>query len=196
MTPALSKAPGSSAASSRESGFTLFEIIITVLLIGILLAGGAISLQGAIPKYRLRSAARGLATTIEHTRLTSVTRGAWMGIRYVLTPGSRDGTSLPYYQVIPPPPEDNPDQPPEDREGLSKHELPLGVRIAQVILGGNQRVDRGSVNVLFSPMGNSGSHIVVLQGEGDRVLSVKLNAITGLMDFVEGPPIEFARQVE
>ena len=153
-------------------------------------------MQGAIPKYRLRSAARGVATTIEHTRLMSVTRGAWLGIRYVLTPGSRDSSSLPYYQVIPPPPEDNPDLPPEEREGLSKQELPHGVHIAQVILGGNQRVDRGTVNVLFSPMGNSGSHIVVLQGEGDRVLSVKLNAITGLMDFVEGPPIEFARQIE
>jgi len=184
------------AAPCRGAGFTLFEIIIVVLLIGILLAGGAVSMQGAIPKYRLRSAARGVATTIEHTRLMSVTRGAWLGIRYVLTPGSRDSSSLPYYQVIPPPPDDNPDLPPEDREGLSKQELPHGVRIAQVILGGNQRVDRGSVNVLFSPMGNSGSHIVVLQGEGDRVLSVKLNAITGLMDFVEGPPIEFARQVD
>ena len=183
-------------ARRRRGGFTLFEIIITVLLIGILLAGGAISMQGAIPKYRLRSAARGVATTIEHTRLMSVTRGAWLGIRYVLTPGSRDSSSLPYYQVIPPPPEDNPDLPPEEREGLSKQELPHGVHIAQVILGGNQRVDRGTVNVLFSPMGNSGSHIVVLQGEGDRVLSVKLNAITGLMDFVEGPPIEFARQIE
>ena len=192
----VSRASGARAAARRRAGFTLFETIITVLLIGILLAGGAISLQGAIPKYKLRSAARGVATTIEHTRLTSVTRGAWMGIRYVLTPGTRDKSSLPYYQVIPPPPEDNPDQPPEDREGLSKHELPQGVRIAQVILGGNQRIDRGMVNVLFSPMGNSGSHIVVLQGEGDRILSVKLNSITGLMDFVEGPPIEFARQVE
>jgi len=191
-----SRAIGPLAAVRRRSGFTLFEMIITILLIGILLAGGAISLQGAIPKYRLRSAARGVATTIEHTRLTSVTRGAWMGIRYVLSPGSRDNSSLPYYQVIPPPPEDNPDQPPEDREGLTKQELPQGVRIAQIILGGNQRVDRGAVNVLFSPMGNSGSHIVVLQGEGDRILSVKLNAITGLMDFVEGPPIEFARQIE
>jgi prepilin-type N-terminal cleavage/methylation domain-containing protein len=195
MTNVSSPRP-SGASRDRRAGFTLFETIITLLLIGILLAGGAISLQGAIPKYRLRSAARGLATTIEHTRLAAVSRGAWMGIHYVITPGTRDASTVPYYQVIPPPPEDNPYQAPEDRELLSKQEIPQGVRIGRVILGGNQSVDRGTLNILFSPMGNSGSHIVVLEDDGGRILSVKLNAITGLIDFVEGPPVEFARLQE
>jgi hypothetical protein len=46
------------------------------------------------------------------------------------------------------------------------------------------------VNVLFSPMGNTGSHVLTLEGkkkDGSPILvSVKFNAITGAIDFVQG----------
>ena len=40
-------------------------------------------------------------------------------------------------------------------------------------------------------MGNAGSHIVVLEGEDDRVMSIKMNCITGLIDFIETGNAEF-----
>ena len=52
-------------------------------------------------------------------------------------------------------------------------------------------VDDGSIDILFSPMGNSGSHIVVLQGSDDRFLSLKMNCITGAIDFIEDGDVMF-----
>ena len=173
-----------------RNGFTFFEIMLVVVILGILFSIGAISLTPLVPKYRLRTAARELGSTIEFVRLTAVSRGLWMGVHYVPTPGPGE-KDRPYYQIIPPPPDDFPEQPIEDRELLTKQYLPEGVQIAKVILAGNQIVDRGSINVLFSPMGNAGSHIVVLEGQNDRFVSLKLNSITGSIDFIEGSNVTF-----
>jgi prepilin-type N-terminal cleavage/methylation domain-containing protein len=175
----------------RASGFTFLELIMAIAILGLLIAGGAVSMRGMIPKYRLRTGIRTLGSTLEQTRLTAISRGAWMGVRYVITPGSRDGTDRSYWQVIPPAPEDDPYQPPEDRQLLSRQYFPPQVRISRVLLSTNQSIDRGSVNVLFSPMGNAGSHIVVLEGERGRFLSLKMNCITGAIDFIEGQDAAF-----
>ena len=63
--------------------------------------------------------------------------------------------------------------------------------MARVLLAGNQVIDRGTINVLFSPMGTSGSHIVVFENDSGRALSMKLNSITGGIDFLEGPDVTF-----
>jgi prepilin-type N-terminal cleavage/methylation domain-containing protein len=189
MTRSFRPAPGWRRA--RASGFTFLELIIVIALMGLLMAGGAVSLRGTIPKYRLRTGIRALGSTLEQTRLTAISRGAWMGIHYVITPGSRDVSDESYWQVIPPAPEDNPFQPAEERQLLSKQHFPPQVRIDRVILANNQAIDSGSVNVLFSPMGNSGSHIVVLAGEGGRFHALKMNCITGVIDFIESRDVAF-----
>jgi prepilin-type N-terminal cleavage/methylation domain-containing protein len=171
-------------------GFTFFEVMVVIVILGLLFSIGAVSLTPLVPKYRLRSSLRELGSTLEHVRLMAISRGLWMGVHYVLTPGPTE-KSTSYYQIIPPAPDDDPDQPVENREYLSKQYLPTGVHIARVLLAGNQVVDRGAINVLFSPMGNSGSHIVVLEDDANRGLSLKLNAITGGIDFIEGAGATF-----
>jgi prepilin-type N-terminal cleavage/methylation domain-containing protein len=182
---------GARRVGLRASGFTFLELIIVLVLLGLLLAGAAVSLRGMVPKYRLRTGIRTLGSTLEQSRLTAISRGAWMGVHYVITPGTRDSTDQSYWQVIPPAPEDNPYQPPEERLLLSKQFFPPQVRIHRIILANNAAVDGGSVNVLFSPMGNAGSHIVVLEGEAGRFYSLKMNCITGVIDFIEGQDVTF-----
>ncbi|HVR74973.1 MAG TPA: prepilin-type N-terminal cleavage/methylation domain-containing protein [Planctomycetota bacterium] len=183
-------------ARRPDSGFTFFELVVVVAIIGTLFAIGIPSLRGLTPKYRLRTGARELGTTLEQLRLAAMTRGLWMGVRYVITPGARDGSEASHYRAIPPAPEDFPDQPVEDRELLEKHGLPTGVRIAKVILAGNQVIDSGSINVLFSPMGNAGSHVVVFEGSEGRILSLKMNCITGAIDFIDGHEAGFQHFAE
>jgi prepilin-type N-terminal cleavage/methylation domain-containing protein len=174
----------------RSGGFTFLELIMAIAIIGLLMAGGVMSLRGMVPKYRLRSGIRTLGSTLEQTRLIAISRGAWMGVHYVITPGTQDTSDQSYWQVIPPGPEDNPYQPPEDRQLLSKQYFPPGVRIHRVILANNQAIDSGSVNVLFSPTGTAGSHIVILEGEG-LFYSLKMSCITGVIDFIEGRDAAF-----
>jgi hypothetical protein len=77
-----------------------------------------------------------------------------------------------------------------ERQLNSKVELPTMVRIRRVVLPGGRPIDRGAVDVIFSPMGNTGSHIVTLEGQGRDgrpiLLSLKFNAITGTIDFSDG----------
>ena len=173
------------------AGFTFLELVVVVGILALLFSISVPSLRGLTPKYRLRTAARELGSTLEGTRLSAISRGLWMGVDYVINPTGADDTDQSYYQIIPPAPDDFPEQPIRDRERLSKQLLPQGVRILKVILSGNQTIDSGSISVLFSPMGNSGSHIVVLEGIEGRYLSVKMNCITGAIEFIDRADVAF-----
>jgi len=176
---------------SSTAGFTILELVLVVALLAVLFKIGIPSLSGLTPKYRLRTAARQLGSTLEGVRLSALSRGLWMGMRYVITPGPEDASDASYYQVIAPAPADFPEQPVEDRARLSENTFPTGVRIARVVLSSNQIVDQGSVSVLFSPMGNAGSHIVTLAGADNSYLSVKINCITGSIEFIDSGDVAF-----
>jgi hypothetical protein len=150
-------------------------------------------MKGLMPKYYLRSSARAIGTKIENLRLSAISRGKWLGIRYDITPTDRENS---YYQVIPAAPDDYPDEPVDQRQLLPPEELSPGVRISKVILSNNKVYDRGAVNILFSPMGNAGSHIVVLEGLGERVTSVRLNSLTGVLDVIENEEVMFQHYEE
>jgi prepilin-type N-terminal cleavage/methylation domain-containing protein len=174
-------------------GFTFIELILVIAIVGVLFTIAAISFRGLMPKYYLRTSARAIATLVESLRLSAVTRGVWMGIHYELTPPGDERT---YHEVVPPAPEDDPDQPIEERTRIGRERTAPGVRIARVVLPNSQTVDRGPVNILFSPMGNAGSHIVVLEGEEGRLSSVKLNCITGTVEVLENVEASFQHFVE
>ncbi len=174
---------------SSTAGFTFLELVLVVVVIGLLFSISIISLRGMGPKYRLRSAARLLASDIERTRLSAISRQQWLGIRYVIDP--QGNKTVPYYQVIPPPPEDYPDQPLEERQLHSPQELPTTVRFREIRLANGQTASGGDVSILFAPQGNTGSHIVVLEGAEDRVMAIKVNSITGLTDFYETDLADF-----
>jgi type II secretory pathway pseudopilin PulG len=164
-------------------------MLVVLGLVAILLSFCVPRLEGLVPKYSLRSAVRNLGSTLEFIRTAAISRERWIGVHYVLDPPG--DSENPYYQIIPPAPEDNPNQPIEQRELETKDHLPTGVRFARILLAGNQVIDRGAVNILFSPTGSAGSHAVVLVGGDDRFASLKFNCITGIMDFVESDQVAF-----
>lgn len=187
------RAPPLTLAASSSHGFTLIELVIVIGIMAVLFAITAPSFRGLTPFYRLRTSARNIGSQIELMRTAALSRGLWMGIRYVITPDTRDNDDRPYVQTIPAAPSDFPDQPIEERELGNKMYLERNVRILRVILASNQAIDRGAINILFSPTGTSGSHIVCLEGQDERILSVKMNAITGSLDFIEGAEVGFQR---
>jgi len=166
------------------AGFTLVELIVVILLLGILFSFTAVYLVDLAPIYRVRSASRKLGARIEELRAIAISRGRPMGIRYTLLDDAN------YYQIIPPAPEDYPEEPIESRKLGIAIELPKAVRFRHILFPGGGTVDRGTINVLFSPMGNTGSHIVTLEGTSRKgepiLLSLKFNAITGTIEFYKG----------
>lgn len=176
--------PGSTAL--RGAGFTFIELVVVIVILGILFAFAAPNLDGITPKYRLRTAARRLATQLEGHRVRAISRGVWLGVRYVL-----DGENS-YWELLRPPPPEYPQQPVEDRPSYGRELLPEGVSIESVEIRGSQDVySAGTVLVLFSPTGTHGSHSITFRNARDAVWRVKLNAITGIVDFDNGEGASF-----
>ena len=168
-----------------RSGMTLIEMVIVITLLGILFSITAVSVNALTPIYRLRSASRTVGAQVEELRALAVSVGRPLGLRYLFT------DEIHGYQLIPPAPEEFPDEPLESRELGVKTDLPHGVRIRQIVLpGGRAAKPPGAISCIFSPMGNTGSHVVTLETDGkggqQLVLSMKFNAITGAIDFVDG----------
>jgi len=179
---------GSGARAARGAGgvagLTLIEMIMVILVLGILFSLTTITVTGLTPVYRVRSASRTLGARIEELRAIAISTGRPLGIRYTLLDDQN------YYQMIPPASEEYPDQPIEDRKLGLKTDLPAGVRFRRITFPGGRSLERGAVNVVFSPMGNTGSHVATIEGKAKEsssiLLSVKFNAITATIDFAEG----------
>lgn len=174
-------------ARGRGSGFTIIEMVLVLFLMGILFSITIASISGLSPIYRVRSASRTLGGRIEELRALAIATGKPLGIRYTFNASE---TEQDYFQMIPPAPDEFPDEPIESRKMGISEQLPVGVRFGKITFPGGSSVDQGQVDILFSPMGNTGSHVVTLQGHSseDRpiVISLKFNAITGTLDFSEG----------
>ena len=75
----------SESASNRRGAFTLVEIIIVVLLMGILAAASMPVIGAAAADMKLRATARKLAADLNYIRSLAVTEGAEYGIVYSAT---------------------------------------------------------------------------------------------------------------
>ncbi|MEM7263854.1 MAG: hypothetical protein AAF488_17840 [Planctomycetota bacterium] len=162
----------------RLEGFTFFEVVAVIVILGLIFSFAVPNLDGLTPKYRLRTAARELGRKIEEHRIRSITKATWLGIRYVIDEETT------YYELLKPPPIDFPNQPVSDRASYPREELPEGVRIESVVVrGSTETVDNGEVVVLFAPTGMSGSHMVTMVNNREMRWTMTLNAITGMIEY-------------
>ena len=171
-------------SSSRDggdaplAGFTLIEILAVVLIIGMVLAIVLPNLDRITPKHRLASAAREIASTSELARHLAITRSALYSVLYELDPPGSRGRAI--YRILLPPGEDG------QRDSLSGRVLPDGVAIRSVSVAGGSGASSGEVLIDFSPTGEDGAHIVVLENEDGALLSVKFQPLVGIASFSEG----------
>lgn len=164
---------------SKNDGFTLLEAVMVIVILGVLAAAVVPNLDGLSPKYRLRAAARNAASTISWTRSLSGGTGEAHGIYYNL--------SEQYYEIFEPPlEEDDPELPFSERPRLTPSFLPDGVRIIRVVFPDGRYESSDEVFVLLDPFGNEGSHILWIQNEEERTISVTFNAMLGVVDFHDG----------
>ena len=173
--------------NERRRGFTLIEIIVVLVLMGIIFGVAIPRVERLSPKYAVRSAAREVASNLEYVRSNSILQRKTFAIRYEFDRRR--------YRVILPPPEFDPDLPLEDWPRAEPVRLPALVSFYGVVLADNsvyEASDVTDVTVLFDPLGTSGSHVVALEDANGNILSAKFNALTGTVDFFEDV-VGFAR---
>jgi prepilin-type N-terminal cleavage/methylation domain-containing protein len=160
-------------------GFTLIEMMVVVVIIMIIAATIAPNLDRLSPKYSVRAAAREIAATVENCRSQSAITGKTYSMVYDMDEQQ--------YWVLLPEELDEYGQPLDtEREILlPKRNLPNKVRIADVITPDNESHAGDIVQFDFSPYGNTGNHIVVVQYDEDEDLKVwvRTNALLGYTTF-------------
>lgn len=72
----------SSTALDKRPGFTLLEILIAVLILGVILSLGAFSFNRMAPKYQLMAAAREIHSQMNYARYRAVFSGTRIRIRF------------------------------------------------------------------------------------------------------------------
>ena len=170
--------------SERRRGFTIIELMVVLVVMGLIAGGVAMSMEAALPRSRLNSEVRGLAATLQGARSDAIARNAEFLVEYdldqdayrVLTPFRLEGG------LIGPDAEDAEDQ----RMALGWHHLADGVEIASVYIGGEQ-FQEGVARVRFDPLGAASGHAVVfIQPQYENFYTIEVLALTGLIHFHEG----------
>jgi len=173
--------PGSRRRASR--GFTLIELVVVVLIVGLIMMLAATRLDFMVPKYRLRGAARELASTAKQGKARAAATGKDVYLEIDLSRGS-------YWLLVAfPKPEAERVSELEanalEYQPVLQRALPEAVQFTDVVLGDKEIVTSGRARMRLSPFGASSHAIFNLKGEGDRELAVRINGLTGDVAFFE-----------
>jgi type II secretion system protein H len=145
--------------NGSEKGFTLLEVIITLVIITLVLAVSYPSLSNATASLSLRTTGRDILSTFRYAREKAVTEQT--AIRVTV---DRE------HQVL---------QLSDDfGENKRQYALPETVRIQRVTLGGNE-VEDSSATIRFLPNGSSDTVEVFLQSRNGAYLKIISDPING-----------------
>lgn len=180
------------ARPSARAGFSLVELTVVVLVLALLSTVVYMTWEALLPRTRLNSAVRELASTLMETRSDAIARGAEFRIEYyfedeeehprgyrVVTPFRAGGIGgLAAWD--------------DERMALPWKPLPENVEFRSITING-QVFTRGSCEVRFDARGSGTEHTIVLvQKPYENVYTIEVQALTGLIQFHDG---EFLRQV-
>jgi len=169
-------------AAIGNSGFTLVELMLVCVIIGAMVGIAATRLDLMVPKYRLRAAAREVASVLKQAKARAAAQGKDVYFEIDLAQGR-------YWMLAPfPKPEDPGDpRPVESRplqyEPVFVRQLPDGVHFVDVILGDKEKFTSGRARIRLSAFGASSHAILNLVNSEDVVLAVKMNGFTGLISY-------------
>lgn len=164
----------------RSRGFTLIELIVVVVILGVLVTTIVTNLDFLTPKHRLRAAARKLASILELLRY----RAASDGLPYKMIYDLRNSE---YWVKTPEKIEDKGETKVKiESQKVFWTSLDEEIKIKDVTTCDGSIVEGGKVTVYISPTGTATRHIVHLINEKNMQISITLNPFTGDARTAEG----------
>jgi type II secretion system protein H len=166
----------------HRGGFTLLELLIVLVLIGLTAAVVAPRLSGTHDKLPLGTAAKHLSALMRLARSNAVTRGQTVVV-YAEPETSRIVMAAATNRA-------HADQINENKKEASgsvalidprhAYHLPRGITLSRVVSEGGMRLEDAAI-ALFYPIGNSSGGQVVLTDAAGRRKIITIDTITGLV---------------
>ena len=177
------RTPRRSPPAGGRGGFTLVELMVVVVIVGLMVGFAATRLDFMVPKYRLRGAAREVAGLFKQARSRAVGMGKDVYVELDLPRG--------HYWILvafpkPAEPGEAVDPNALEYQPMQQQVLPEGVRFVDVIQGAKDRVESGRARLKVTPFGSSTHMIVNLKNTDDREMALRMNGLTGAVTFHEG----------
>jgi prepilin-type N-terminal cleavage/methylation domain-containing protein len=164
-----------------QSGFTLIELMVVVIIISIAFTYGIVNIDHLVPSSRLGKAARDLGGTLTRIRGMAIFHGRSYFLEYDLDEHR--------YRVLRPSSRTEQDQGMDELIETTWFDLPRRVRFQAVFFEADRDGEvRGKHQIEFSPTGEVIGHMVQLvsadiRNEDRNKYTVELNAITGLVSY-------------
>jgi prepilin-type N-terminal cleavage/methylation domain-containing protein len=170
--------------TGNRSGFTLIELVLVCVIIGIMVGLAVTRLDLLVPKYRLRAAARDVAAVLKQGKARAAAQGKDVYFEVDLSQG-KCWLLAPF----PKPESDSDPRPVESRplqyEAVFTRTLPDGVHFIDAIMGDKEKATSGRVRVRLSAFGASSHVILNLINSDDNVISLKMNGFTGMISYLD-----------
>ena len=166
--------------AARRAGFSLIELMATVIVLGLVVGVVAVDWASLVPRSQLNAAVRELASTLQGARSDAIARNGIFTLVYDLE-GGRYKVLSPYRLG------GGPARNEEERTTVRDGSLPDGVQFERVEVDG-RAFDRETVYVHFDPVGRSNGHSVTMfQPRYEQRFTVEVIGLTGLVRFHDGP---------
>lgn len=168
---------------SNRAGFTLIELMVTMLVIGLMFGLVFLRLDHMVPTERIKGSARELASELDLARNHAIVSGKTIKFQYDVD----EGCYRWFYPYVFE--DDNKTiKGPGETDIIDWKYLNEGVRIRDVILAQKEINSSGIVTVTFEPRGIASDHVVHLEIEDhpDVVMSVVINPLLGFIDVKVG----------
>ncbi len=170
------------------AGFTLIELMIVLVLIGLLISMAMPSTTPALSE-QLRAVGQIISTDLAYARSLAISHGSTYAVRFELANNryilQHTGTD-PRLNLLPDSPWRNPEDPP-DRHIVRLEELPqMGIPVRLAAVWPPSSSDETVGEVEFGPLGGTTTSTAVViwlsagQGQNQRFLSITVDPITGL----------------
>ncbi|MEK7467787.1 MAG: prepilin-type N-terminal cleavage/methylation domain-containing protein [Planctomycetota bacterium] len=179
--------------AASNGGYTLIEMSVVLVIMGILLLVTVGRVDNLLPRYRVRSCVRELASEIRLARASAMTTGMPHYLQYdvpartywILSPEKVAQTS-------------DEEEPADTAENAFKEaeykwvrtmerKLPDGVKFEKVMWSAEQVAEQMPVTVECTPYGSVRRHTIWITGEEDNSkFTVTASPVTGFVELKEG----------
>jgi prepilin-type N-terminal cleavage/methylation domain-containing protein len=185
----------SRSPSRAVAGFTIVEIMVVVVILGLLAGLTTFSFQRMLPREQFIADVRALAERLREARAQAISRNAEFWLVYqideerywISTPYNAEGELAAYARrgdESTGAAEDAEQY--KDRVTIYETQLGKGIDLSSVTLDGTPYLD-GELHVVYSPLGTTSEHWIVLKQQSTgTVATIEVQGLTGLITYHDG----------